>query len=160
MIQLRHTGLYVNDLDVESNFYMTVFKMHAICEHSVQKDDLINELLQTNGYVEITKLITDQGAEDGYDDMIELIQAFPDGEGYHNGGHGNSWISECGVLHLAFGVDDLQYTVSAIQENGGAVITSIYEMPNGKACFFARDPEGNYLEIIGSIGIGDKESLQ
>lgn len=75
MVQLRHAGIYVSDMNKMVRFYTDVFNMHKICENVIQKDSLIEELLGP-GSVLITKLITDYGKITGSGDMLELIYFF------------------------------------------------------------------------------------
>ena len=75
MVQLRHAGIYVSDMNKMVKFYTDVFNMHKICENVIQKDSLIEELLGP-GSVLITKLITDYGKITGSGDMLELIYFF------------------------------------------------------------------------------------
>ncbi|WP_288312108.1 VOC family protein [uncultured Selenomonas sp.] len=143
MIQLRHTGLYVKDLERMEEFYRVVFKMHTICKNVEQSDDLIHDLLRCHGTVRLSKLITEQGKQSGFDDMLELLQL---SEPLKT--EPQRKICDNGVMHLGFGVPDIEETVAAILAYGGQKFTEIHDMSNGRKCCFCRDPEGNWLEII------------
>ncbi len=144
MIQLRHTGLYVKDIQKQAQFYQKTFGMFVVCENYKQKDALISDLIGKEATVTITKLITEQGKVSGFDDMLELLQC------------GNSKVEkECygkifqfGCMHLGFGVNDIQLTVDKILQYGGKQITKIFVMDNGNKCCFCQDPESNWLELI------------
>ena len=144
MIQLKHAGIYVKDLQKEGDFYKSVFNMHVICENVKQEDELIKDVLQNqSSSVMLTKLITDQGKQSGVDDMIELVQvSFPVEEVSKRN------LFNIGSTHIAFGVDDMDNTVKKILELGGKLVTKIHTMDNGNKCCFCSDPEGNYLELI------------
>lgn len=151
MVQLRHTGLYVMELDVMEEFYKKVFGMHTICSHQIQEDLLIQDIIcDSDAKVCITKLITDQGKVNGTDDMLELIQVIePKQKSY---GFTGNQIWGQGCMHLAFGVNDIDETVRTIEKNGGEIYgfsKKIRKMSSGKRCVFCTDPEGNYIEIIG-----------
>ena len=144
MIQLKHAGIYVKDLQKESDFYKKVFNMHVICENAKQEDELIKDVLQNqSSSVMLTKLITDQGKQSGVGDMIELVQVnFPVEEVSKKN------LFNIGSTHIALGVDDMDNTVKKILELGGKLVTKIHTMDNGNKCCFCADPEGNYLELI------------
>lgn len=144
MLQLRHTGLYVADLEKMTAFYKNVFSMYVICEQIRQADDLIHDLFHDNtASLRISKLITEQGKINGMDDMLELLQI--EGTVFSTG---KGMIFNIGAMHLGFGVDDIEITVDRLQQAGGKLITKIHCMPNGKKCCFCLDPEGNGIELI------------
>ena len=45
MLQLRHVGMYVEDLAKETRFYMAVFDMRCVCQNIRQNDEMIHELV-------------------------------------------------------------------------------------------------------------------
>ena len=146
MIQMRHIGLYVNDLIKISEFYKQVFHMHIICENIEQKDSLVNEIFdEKNVSIKITKLITDQGKESGIDDMLELIEI----KGMDkNLARKTSKIYATGCMHIGFGIKNIENVVIKIKELGGQKCTNICVMKNGNKCCFCQDPENNWLELI------------
>ena len=144
MIQLRHVGLYVQDIKKEAAFYKQAFGMHEICNELEQTDALIDELLSVHEPVKITKLITEQGRQSGIGDMIELVEYpnSPEKEPIRNS------LYKTGVMHLGFGIDDMEETLMRIKALGGLQITLVHTMANGNKCCFCQDPEGNWLELI------------
>ena len=149
MIQLRHTGFYVQNLERMVDFYKTAFSMHVLCHAQEQHDPLIVDLLRSpKARVRISKLLTEQGKASGFDDMLELIEVTAPSSCIIGG---NRYpIYAAGSAHLGFGVDDMKATLEAFQTAGGKLITEVRQMPNGKKCCFGQDIEGNYLEIIGA----------
>lgn len=148
MVQLRHTGIYVYDLNLMESFYKKVFDMHVISSHIVQKDDLICDILKNNdAEVLISKLITEQGKINGTGDMLELVQVI--GPSVKSSNSTRPMIWEQGIMHVAFGVCTVQKTAEKILKYGGSKVTEIHTMPNGNACGFFEDPEYNYIELIG-----------
>ena len=146
MVQLRHTGLYVKDLQRESRFFQQVFHMHVLCENQKQDDVFSKDILgEAGGYLLITKLLTDQGKESHVDDMLELLQVV-----------GANPVARApirpayaeGSMHLAFGVDNVDDTVGGLLRAGGQLLTAVHLMGNGNRCCLALDPEGNVLEVI------------
>ncbi|WP_196599951.1 VOC family protein [Pectinatus frisingensis] len=150
MIQLRHIGLYVENLDKETEFYKSVFHMYPICEKIKQADTLLIDLLKhVNASILVTKLITDQGKKNGMDDMLELIQVTaPTQCMVKNISKMNIYTPRC--LHLGFGIDNIEETIDKILLRNGKQYTAIHLMENGNKCCFCKDPEENWLELIES----------
>lgn len=146
MINIRHTGIYVLEIEKMEQFYTQVFHMRAVCSNNVEENPMLNDLLRhQDSRILTTKLITPYGQEQHTGDMIELIQvqsfkceALPK----------NRPIFITGVSHIAIGVDNMEETVAAIVQQGGSLETGIYTMENGNKVAFCRDPEGNWLELI------------
>ena len=141
MVQLRHAGIYVSDMNKMVKFYTDVFNMHKICENVIQKDSLIEELLGP-GSVLITKLITDYGKITGSGDMLERIYFF-DAKNVED-----KFIYDQSVVHICFSVENIKYVVDQLKKSSGKQCTDIHEMSNGNKCCFCKDPEGNWLELI------------
>lgn len=142
MIEFRHVGVYVSDLQKESDFYKEVFSMQVVVENSRQQDALIADLLQNKESLYITKLITDRGKITHNGDMLELITYQKNTEDREDK------IYTPGNMHIGFGVDDIELVVKKILAHGGKKITDIHVMSNGNKCCFLTDPEGIYLELI------------
>lgn len=148
MITMRHSGLYVRDIECLEEFYTTVFNMIPICSAQPDSGELFDELLGIPKVrIVTTKLVTVYGKKNGQGDMLELIKvltaspALPKLPSQHP-------ISMIGMGHVAFGVDDIARTVECIRELQGTQETNIYKRGNGNLCCFCRDPENNWLELI------------
>lgn len=148
MIQLRHTGLYVVDLDRMEKFYRDVFNMHVLSHAVEQSDALIHDLFRAEGLgVRVSKLLTEQGQMSRVDDMLELLQVIPslsDAQTMHGP------IYYPGKMHLGFGVPNIDATVNALVEHGGCLFTKIHVMPNQKKCCFL---QGSGRELVGDYTI-------
>lgn len=115
MVDFRHTGIYVKDLQKMADFYKSVFSMHVICENFADSGPLYDDLLSTSGAsVHITKLITDYGKESHHGDMIELIQVDDTEQPTHE-----RKICDIGLSHVAFGVTDMTECVNRLRNRGG-----------------------------------------
>ena len=148
MIQLRHTGLYVRDLNKEADFYKNVFKMYSVCEKIEQSDPLVKDLFRNKDIsIFVTKLITEQGEKSGIDDMLELLQVNSPKTYITEDILYNS-IYHNGCMHLGFGVDNIKKTVDRLIKYGGEKYTDIHVFENGNKCCFCKDPEGNWVELI------------
>ena len=62
-----------------------------------------------------------------------------------------SKINAQGFAHLAFEVDDVESTLKEIIDAGGSmvgeVVTTLYPNAKEAAFVYARDPEGNIIEL-------------
>ena len=146
MTNIRHTGIYVQDIAKEAEFYIKTFGMSVICEKNIESNELLNDLFKVDD-VEIftTKLITELGCKLGSGEMLELIEvSFPCNHKQAD----NSQIYNMGIAHVAIGVDDIEEICSKIVLNDGTMKTNIHLMDNGKKCAFATDLEGNWIELI------------
>lgn len=145
MTNIKHTGIYVRDIEKESEFYKNCFSMNVICEKYRDEGPLFDDLLGYSGAkVMITKLITEMGKKTGMGDMIELIQVLTDDGALEQFDRG---ICDIGMSHVAIGVSDIEQTIYKILNNGGNMITKIHNIGNKKCCF-CKDPEGNGIELI------------
>lgn len=145
MINIRHSGIYVDDITKVTSFYKNVFEMTAVCENQEDSNVLLDELLDfKEAKILTTKLITEQGRNNGSGDMIELVKIVngPDIKNAH------FRVFDNGASHIAIGVDDLELTAKKITENGGSMQTKIVKHSNGNKFAFAKDNEGNWLELI------------
>jgi catechol 2,3-dioxygenase-like lactoylglutathione lyase family enzyme len=145
MIQLRHVGIYADDLEKLERFYMETFQMKAIVNHAEQRDDLIRDLFGSkDAGVTVTKLITEYGAKTGADDMVELLKAADSPIDLAR--KKREKITD--APHLAFGVPDFDAAVERLLKNGGTRETAVYTLSGGNRCCFCRDPEYNWIEVI------------
>ena len=149
MINIRHAGIYVQNIKKEAEFYIKTFGMSLICEKNRESNELLDDLFKMdNAEIFTTKLITELGCKLGSGEMLELIEvSFPCNHKQID----NSKIYNTGIAHVAIGVDDIEEVCSKIILNGGTLKTVIHLMSNGKKCAFATDPEVNWIELIQNI---------
>lgn len=162
MTAIRHTGIYVNDIAALEKFYIACFDMVPIVSQEEDSNPLVDEIVGScDALIETTKLVTPYGKAQGQGDMIELckvlrpakdaVAAQEGGDGAKYGGADNikdEGVTGYGVQHIAFGIDDMDETVRRIEANGGSLVTRVTHMRNGALCCFAKDIEGNYIELI------------
>lgn len=143
MVNLKHIGIYVNDIEKMASFYKTSFGLKTICERQEDTGELYEKLFNADAKVLITKMITEYGVETGQGEMLELIKV--------TYGPNSKWterhVQDIGLSHISFGVDDISKTVANICNCGGCIITDIINI-NQKKCCFCKDIEGNVIEII------------
>lgn len=136
---IRHTGIYVKDLERMKDFYCHYFDMDVFV-HNVEGGVYSETILGVRGIsIELYKLQRQDGT------MIELLKP---------------WIVQSkeiyapsvtcfGCLHIAFTVENLDKVYKDMTDEGIQFVSKPTISPNGKAYVcFCRDPEGNYLELV------------
>ena len=64
-----------------------------------------------------------------------------------------------GIRHIAFTVADVEESWRILRDHGCEVLSEPVYAPDGKArLFFARDPEGNLLEIVQVSGLPGEDN--
>ncbi len=147
-MEIRHTGIYVDDIETMEKFYIHVFDMHIICSQEPDEGELFDELLGTQSAKILTsKLVTPYGKKQGQGDMIELVKVVSEMDSLPRLSKDRK-ISVPGMMHIALGIYDMDDTLSRIITSGGEQKTKVTIMKNGNKCCFCVDPEGNWLELI------------
>lgn len=148
MLSMGHYGIYVNDIDRLTDFYVNVFGMSIVCRNQIDAGNWIEQLSEKEvSHIVITKLITDKGSITGSGDMLELIKIiFKDQE--MDTSVNIRKFTDIGVSHLGIVCDNIMDTSSKIIRNGGEVIVSPFKRENGNWLSFGKDLEGNFLELI------------
>ena len=145
MIKIRHTGIYVQDLELQKEFYEHTLGM-KVKVHQVEKGTYINDLLgtDTESEVETCKLI----ADDGF--MIELCKIRP-GVGKREG---EIRLFTPGNMHIAITVKDVTGEYDRLRAMGMTFVSEPQLSPDGGArVCFCQDPEGNYLELVEEVAL-------
>lgn len=141
MLQVRHTGIFVKDLERMKDFYCKFFNLHVKI-HDIESGDYIANLYNKKGdnfQVELYKL----GTEDGC--LIELLKVFQnDKKDAHS-----ECVYDWGCMHVAFTISDIDRVYKEMVGDG----TWFYSEPQfsrdnmHKVCF-CKDPEGNHIELV------------
>lgn len=136
---IRHTGIYVKNLDAMVAFYMDVFDLEVLVhqhEYGKYTDTILNE---NNVNIEVYKLMFKNKS------VIELISYI----GSDDLPDWNDHIYRCGKMHIAITVASVDEIHHKLSEKGCVLLSEPCVAPDGKArVFFARDIEGNYLELV------------
>ncbi len=136
---IRHTGVYVNDLERMKEFYCHFFDM-TVFIHDIEGGNYSETILGIPGIsIELYKLQRSDGT------MIELLKPHIEQlkEAYAPS------VTCFGCVHIAFTVEELDVLYKEMIEEGIRFISKPTVSPNGKAYVcFCRDPEGNYLELV------------
>lgn len=136
---IRHTGIYVKNLEAMISFYREVFDLNIVVrqrECGPFTDMIFGE---KDVEIEVCKL------EFLNKTMIELIR-YPRQNDILDR---NEKIYQCGKMHIAITVDSADDMYEILMQKGCRLLSKPCDSPDGKAkVFFARDPEGNYLELV------------
>ena len=141
ILETRHIGINVQDMDRALHFWRDVMGLEVELE-VWNEGEFIDRLQNLEGVnVHIIKLAAADGS------LIELLMdvahptPLPDAE--HNR------LCDRGIRHIAFTVADVGESYRILREEGCEVLGEPITSPDNYAkVFFARDPEGNLLEIV------------
>ena len=141
---LRHTGIFVENLEKMKDFYSAAFNMTEAV-HDIETGDYIANLYGMGGsriQAELYKLVTNDGC------MIELLKMNPEvDEDVHS-----DQVFYRGCAHIAFTVNDVDGLYDRLSKEGLEFNSSPLLSRDGKhkVCF-CKDPEGNFLELVEEI---------
>ena len=139
ILNSRHTGLVVQDLDREIQFYVKLGLI--VSERRTESGKYIEKLVGVDGaIIEWAKLRDPNGG------MVELIK-------YKNGCSGSlpkqGPVNQLGSAHVAYSVRDIEEACRIVQDSGGSVINTPQQSPDGKVkVVYCRDPEGILIELV------------
>ena len=139
IVQLRHVGIVVRDLEVSCIFYQ---KLLGLTSYQVMDEQgpFIDAILGLNkGRVQTVKLPVPGGA------VIELLY-------YHNPPNHESGarkINEVGITHFALTVKDIDQEYDRLKKEGVEFHSVPQNSPDGYAkVVFCKDPDGNCIELV------------
>jgi len=142
-IRYVHTNIIARDWKTLSEFYVTVFGCEELPPERNLSGKWVDKLTNiTNVNVRGIHLKL-PGVENV---TLEIFEYTPqaDTKLIHK-------INSFGFGHLAFHVDDVEELVDIVIENGGSVLGEIIKRDYGDlgilTAVYARDPEGNFIEI-------------
>ncbi|WP_312811004.1 VOC family protein [Sedimentibacter sp.] len=144
MFRYVHTNIIAKDAKKLIDFYKTVFRCKSINETRDLRGEWLDRLTALNEAHITGEHLVLPGYEEHYPtleifsyDMLEISI--------------NPLINRPGIAHMAFEVDDVEETLAEIIKAGGSTVGELVSAsyPNGKEAVFvyARDPEGNILEL-------------
>ena len=138
ILNLRHTGLVVKDLQASLDFYIKKlgFTVKVLSNEDSAFIDTILGLHDSE--LTTVKLVLKGGA------MIELLDFKENTTNIID-----RKIIDTGPTHMAFTVDDLDETYKSLSENGIEFISEPKISPDGFAkVAFCSAPEGTYIELV------------
>jgi glyoxylase I family protein len=139
ILATRHTGIVVADMEASLRFWRDVMGLTVVADFW-EDGDYINTLQHLTGVrLHMIKLCAPDGS------LIELLkdEAHLTPPLLHND------LCDRGIRHIAFTVADVGESWRILSEYGCQVLSNPITSPDSRArLFFARDPEGNLLEIV------------
>jgi catechol 2,3-dioxygenase-like lactoylglutathione lyase family enzyme len=139
LLNTRHAGLVVHDLECMLHFWREVMGLQVVVDFW-EEGSFIDTVQGLSGVrLHMIKLRAPDGS------MIELLkdEAHPTPPPEHNA------LCDRGIRHLAFTVADVEAARETLRREGCETLSEPVTAPDGKArLFFARDPEGNLLEMV------------
>ena len=139
IVNIRHAGIVVKDLDAAIRFYGDLLGMKVMRRMDESGVYIDNMTALQNVKVTTVKL----AAPDGQ--LVELL-AFRSHSSTVDNQRG---IADQGLTHIAFTVDDLDRTYAALTKAGVVFNAPPQLSPDGYAkVTFCKDPEGNFLELV------------
>ena len=138
--KLRHAGIVVRNMQRSIDFYCKVFGF-AICVDQVEQGRHIDAFLGLE-CVEVRTVkmsLGDQGP------MLELLDFHS-----HNGiDEAEKKIYSHGISHIAITVEDIGLVCNRLAKDGLPITSEPIKSPDNKVLLtFAKDPDGNFLEIV------------
>lgn len=139
-----HTNLVARDWRRLSDFYQTVLGCTRIGESRDLRGDWLERLTGVVG----VHVVGEHLRLPGYGDVGPTLEIFS----YEpQGGHRFLTPNASGFAHIAFAVDDVAATLWHLLAEGGSKVGELIRQPyaDGRVltAVYARDPEGNIIEI-------------
>ena len=145
--RIDHTNIVVNDLEAMTKFYSEVLGLKPIKRASIDGPWVDHLVGLSSVAADVVYLEATEGSR------LELIQfrqphaARPPGLETPN---------MPGLRHLAFRVDDIEATASALKTHGVNLLSPVQQVPDAQVTYdegarkrlvYFHDPEGNLLEV-------------
>lgn len=138
-----HTNIIARDWQALAQFYIDVFGCSVVPPERHLSGDWLGRLTGIPGVKIDGVHLRLPGVEDG--PTLEIFSYTPCGTDEPKG------IDRAGFGHIAFHVDDVRAVVRQMLEHGGALLGEIvekdYETLGRLTAAYARDPEGNIIEV-------------
>ncbi|MCL5104774.1 MAG: VOC family protein [Armatimonadetes bacterium] len=143
ILATRHVGIVVRDIEKSLRFWRDVMGLKVAADFR-EEGEFINTVQHLSGVrLRMIKLTSPDGS------MVELLQddAHPTPPSSAND------LCDCGIRHVAFTVADIEDSWKTLVDADCDVLSEPVTAPDGKArLFFARDPEGNLMELVQVLG--------
>jgi catechol 2,3-dioxygenase-like lactoylglutathione lyase family enzyme len=139
LLSARHVGIVVHDMERMLHFWRDSMGLEVVIDFW-EEGYFIDTVQGLSGVrLHMIKLRAPDGS------IVELLQdeAHPTPPAQRND------LCDRGIRHLAFTVADVEAAWKTLHREGCTTLSEPVTAPDGKArLFFARDPEGNLMEIV------------
>ncbi len=135
----RHTGIVVKDMEKSLHFWRDIMGLRVVGEFR-EEGEYIDTIQHLTGVkLHMIKLTAPDGT------MIELLKD----ENHPTEPVPSNEMCDHGIRHIAFTVPDVEAAWQALKDAGCELLSKPVTDP-GKTSrlFFARDPEGNLMELV------------
>jgi len=136
---VRHVGIVVHNMDKSVVFWRDIMGLSIVADFW-EEGEFIDELENLKDVrLHMIKLSAPGGV------LIELLKD----DSHPNERNGENNLCDIGIRHIAFTVENVDISYNILNEYGCKMLSSPLISPDRKAkVFFARDPEGNLLELV------------
>ncbi|MHB0913160.1 MAG: VOC family protein [Armatimonadota bacterium] len=143
ILATRHTGIVVQDMEKSLRFWRDVMGLTVAADFR-EEGEFIDTVQHLSGVkLHMVKLTAPDGS------MIELLKD----DAHPTPPPAANELCDRGIRHIAFTVADVEASWRTLRAEGCELLSDPVTAPDGKArLFFARDPEGNLLEIVQMLG--------
>lgn len=143
ILATRHTGIVVSDMAKSLHFWRDIMGLKVVVDFW-EEGKFIDTVQHLTGVkVHMIKLTAPDGT------LIELLKD----ENHPGEPPAERQLCDRGISHVAFTVADVEASFRALREASCELLSDPITSRDGKArLFFARDPEGNLLEIVQMLG--------
>lgn len=140
MIRYKHTNLIAKDWRALSGFYQRALNLTAIG----QRRDLSGEWVDRLTGIPGAHITGEHLKLPGVDETLEIFS-------YGEVLPGCQGLSRAGFAHIAFEVDDVRRALDRVLAEGGGqageVVSVEYPLDVTATFVYAKDPEGNLIEL-------------
>lgn len=142
VINTRHTGFIVDDLERFIDFYLGLGL--KLISRKVESGDYIDKLVGLkNTNLEWAKLSLPDNS------LIEILKYHSNGERLN---HMNQLANKLGCSHIALTVEKIEDVIKYFLKNGGSISGDFQISPDKKVkVAYCYDFEGNIIEIVEEI---------
>ncbi len=139
ILATRHTGIVVADMERQLHFWRDIMGLEVAVDFW-EEGEFIDTIQALSGVrLHMIKLAAPDGS------VIELLKD----EAHPTAPPERNIMCDRGIRHIAFTVADVEESWQTLREADCQLLGEPTTSPDGNArLFFARDPEGNLLEIV------------
>ena len=144
VLGFHHPGITVPDLDAGVAFYSQLLGYEVVVRSAWEKDNKhFNQIVGLQGSA--ARFCMLKGAN-AYLELFEYSAPAP------KSGTSAQQANALGIRHLAFLVSDVEEALRRCVELGGSKMNEPSVVPGRAAAVYCRDPFGNLLELVQSLG--------